>query len=138
MSGWGPRVFPASGGGGGGDQGNPDIVDHVLSIYGEVNLVAGPETTVLSYTTVGSTVTQLVRGEFGGTNIAQYRLYIDNVIQARFVTWFNGPMDGHWDFSGEERGLSLNPGQVIKITAEHGRPFAGDFFARLSIIRIDA
>lgn len=140
MSGWGPRVLPATGGGGGGGGGigNPDLPEEVLSIYDEANAVlANVDATIISYTIVGSNPTHLIRAEFGGTNIGRYYLKIDGVVQAQFVTWFNGPMDGSWDFSANSQGLPLNPGQIITIKVSHGRPFSGDYWAKLTLIKVD-
>lgn len=138
MTGWGPKTGSASGGGGGGDQGNPDIVDHVINVYNDVLLVpANVETNIINYV-VPASLMQIVRAEFGGTNIGKYRFYIDNVCKAQYVTWFNGPMDGTWNFDAGGKGEDLLSGQVIKVTAEHGRPFVGDYWVKLTFIKIDA
>lgn len=137
MSGWGPRTFSLFGGGGGGGIGNPDLADNGFTVYGEDTVASEATVNLLDYT-VGANSIHLIQVEFGGKNIGDYKLLINNTLKARFVTWFNGPMDGFWNFSIPQiGGLPLGSGMNIKVSVTNDRPEPALFFARFLGVNID-
>lgn len=135
MSGWGPRVLISDGNSGAG---NPDLPDAPFLEYGEFIVAGGGSNNLINYTTPGSNVVHLTRVEFGGKNIGDYRLLINDVVKARFVTWFNGPMDGFWDFTVEGfGGLPLAAGTNIKVQVNNDRSEMAEFFARIYGLVLD-
>lgn len=142
MSGWGPRVIVNEQTGGG--SGVIDLTDTVLSVYDDVSAVApSVPTVIITYvvpTIVATypTAMELMNVEFGGTNIARYYLLINDVVQAQHITWFNGGgLNGTWDFRSLNNGIRPNAGDTIKVSVTHERPPAGDFYARLNLLRVE-
>lgn len=101
-----------------------------FSQYGEANAVVfGSETTILTYTVPPNLKLRLAMIEYDGTNIAEFKVKIDSVVQAKRRTYFSGPLSGEFIFP---EGLTLLSGQVIVLTVLHSRPSSGDFAARLT------
>lgn len=136
MTGWGPKI--STGGGGGGNNGNPDIPDSVFLVYQDEGGVAqNTLSTVLSYTTSPSIPTKLIRCSFGGTNVSKFWLYIDGVLQDKYATRFEN-LNGVWELGSEFNGLSVGLGSLIEVKAQHNRPYACEYWARLSLISVDS
>jgi hypothetical protein len=103
-----------------------------FNYYDSVTAVpAGAETVVIQRTVLPSTAMVLANVQFSGTNIATYRLYIDSDIIGTHVTWHDGNISDSMSFALDQlAGLRINAGQTLKLTAQHGRPFIGDFTGR--------
>lgn len=98
------------------------------NIYAEaLSVPSGSETQILSYSVPLDKVFILRRIEASGNNIATFRVKIDAVVIAKVYTYFSGPLSYVFDFSEFE----LNAGAILSVTAEHARPDAGDFSARV-------
>lgn len=111
----------------------PTGTQEYKNLFGQATAVlAGIQTTIVSYTVPGLASFSLYLGEFSGTNIATYDLYIDNVLQARKRTWFNGNMADEFNFEpATKEGFIVEGGTIIRIDVTHNRPFSGDFEARI-------
>ena len=112
----------------------------VLSPYTEaLAVVSGSETDMSTYTVPAGKVAFLQRAEYGGENIATYRVKLNGSVIGKRRTWFTGDLVGQmiWQESAA-RGLSLIAGDVVKVTVEHSRIMAADFESRLVILQEDA
>jgi hypothetical protein len=143
MPGWSPKVSTSGGGGGSGGviqiPGNTSANDSSFTLYNEVSSVATSVTTdIFTYVVPVSPIIHVLRFEFGGTNIGQYKLYFGATVQAQHLTWWNGPgLNGMWDFSvSGGGGLAVASGTVIKVKVTHFRPYVGDFYTRMSGLEI--
>lgn len=150
MSGFGPKVSKAGGGttgpqpviivGGGQITGDTVATDVTRDLYFEApSVAAGIETNIMNYIVPLTPIFQLVRFEFGGTNIGQFFLYFDNVRVNQYITWFNGSgLTGDWSYkSGIPGGIDVGAGVNIKLTCLHNRPFLGDFYSRMIYVLIN-
>jgi hypothetical protein len=109
-------------------------------LYNEISAVATSVTTDLFTWVVPATpLFHVLRFEFGGTNIAQYKLYFGATVQAQALTWWNGPGLNHtWDFTTEGGGgLQVVGGTVVKVKVTHFRPYVGDFYCRMSGVEVN-
>ena len=111
----------------------------LISTFNDISAVAaGVETTVTTYTVPVGKVFYLQRVEVSGSNIAEYWLKIANVVVDKRYSWFTKGLSDLFDFSGGLlRGLKVNAGVTVKVTVRHGRPFAGDFNARIQGVEVD-
>jgi hypothetical protein len=107
-----------------------------LNVYGEADaIVAGSETVVVSYTVPGEKSAYLLRGEFSGTQISQYWIYVNGIKIASRRTHHGSGLTGEFTFTGGTlEGLPLGSGDLIELTTLFNRPGTGDFEARLQII----
>jgi hypothetical protein len=106
-----------------------------LSVYyNEVSNVANAvETTILSVTVpVGPDSYRLTEIETSGTNIATYRVYINNAIIVEKRSWWF-EFDITFAFEGFLNGIILNPGDNVKVTVTQYRPVVGTFEATADI-----
>lgn len=90
-------------------------------------VIAGITTAVITYTAIANT--KILSCDFGGTNIAEYSLYIQAALNAKQCTYFT-QLNGRFDFKD---GLPVNTGDVITLEVVHNRPDPGDFNANLLI-----
>lgn len=141
MGGWfGP--FNTSGGGSSSGVsinkglGDTTIADPVIGIYDTATAVPmSTLTTVVSHTCTGTT--HLMYVEFGGTNIAQYYLYLDAVEVNQYITDHREGLNGHWDIRTVVGGQSIPAGTVISVKVLHGRTMPGDFYGKINIVQVD-
>jgi len=139
MTGWGSK----SGGGAGGSgvpnvPGNTSTPDPAFSVYGEALAVpSGVETTILTWV-VPAPIVHLMRVEFGGQNIGEYRLKFGATVQSRSTIWFSGPLNGTWNFETMAGGgVPVASGTVVRVTVLHARPMASDHHARIQYLEIN-
>jgi hypothetical protein len=92
---------------------------------------AGALTDILTYTVPAPYSGILFRVEVGGNNVATYEIHINNVVEARLRTWFGTSLTQVFEFSSGASGFQLATGDVVKVKVIHGRPYVGDFEARL-------
>lgn len=109
------------------------VVGTVRSIFDEALAVpSGSPTTILSYTAPSATT--FIRVNTGGTNIAQFEVYINGTLNARQRTYFGATLDTTFDYSAGSEGFVLNSGDLVEVKVTHQRPSSGDFEARLEVI----
>lgn len=104
----------------------------LYSLFNSISSVSnGVLTTILSYTVPIGKTDFLSLIEVSGTNMAQFDVYINGVLNARkrtSLTEFNE----EFDFSvTNEIGLSLSAGTIVLITVLQNRPDLGNYEARL-------
>lgn len=98
------------------------------NIFQEVDSVpSGVTSIVASYTALANT--KLISCDFGGTNIAEYSLYIGGVLAAKKFTFFQN-LNERFNFAD---GLPVMNGDIIKVEVIHNRPDVGDFSANILI-----
>ena len=134
MTGWGPKVLDGGGGGQPSIPGDGPLPDPSKSTFNRITAVpANVETDLLVFPVPATPIIHLVRIDFGGENIGNYKLYEGATQQAEYFTWFNGPgLTATWDFTDTKGGgVALTPSSILKVTVEHWRPFLGPFFARM-------
>ena len=107
------------------------------SFYNEVTSVAASSlTTVLTYTVPTGKTVFIQKVVTSGTNIAEYSLYLNGVIQDKRRTNFGGDLNAEFGFAETAIGLPVAAGDIILIKAIHNRTFLGDFNARIQVIEI--
>jgi len=111
---------------------------NVKSTYNEVLAVPpGATTVIVSYTVPTMKQAVLQRAPFSGENVARFDLLINNVVQDTARLYFGGDYTGSFDFtSGNDSGLLLNAGDIVKIQVLHNRPDTGAFEARIQVLEI--
>lgn len=98
------------------------------NIYDTAGSVAsGSSQNIVTYTVPAGKKFFLSIVEFGGQNIANFEFLLDNVIEAKKRTWFNGPFFGEFFFNN----LELSAGQKIDLKVENFRPTVADFEGRI-------
>lgn len=98
------------------------------NIFNEVSSVAsGVLTTIATYTALANT--NLLKVDVGGTNIAEYSIYIGGVLQSKKYTYFQN-LNETLDFKD---GLPVTTGALIEIKVLHNRPDLGNFNTNILI-----
>ena len=98
------------------------------NIFQEViNIPAGVTQIVGSYTALANT--KLLSCDFGGTNVAEYSLYIGNDLTAKKYTFFQN-LNERFLFAD---GLPVNNGDIITVEVLHNRPDPGNFSVNILI-----
>jgi len=101
-----------------------------FSLFDEISAIASATlTTILTHTVPALTTLKLYKIEVSGTNTATYELYVNAVIEGRRRTYFGGSLSEAFEFPTSS--LLLAAGDVVDVKVIHGRPFTGDFEARL-------
>lgn len=116
----------------------PTSNSQVVSTYNEiVSVASGMTTTIVTYTVPVGKEAVLQRCPVSGDNIARYDLLINNVVQDTVRTMFGADLTQLFDFtSGNDSGLVLNAGDVVKIQVLHNRPSLGMFESRIQVLEI--
>lgn len=101
------------------------------SIYGETLSVAfGATDTIVSYTVPVNKTFRVSLVEFNGSNIGQYKIYVDSVLQASKTTYYGGPLSGDFPFIS----YKLIAGQVIELEIDNSTSIngtIGEFHGRI-------
>lgn len=110
----------------------------VVSKFNEVVAIAsGATTQLVSYTVPAGKHAFLQRSAVSGENIGKYDLLINAVVQDTVRTMFGGDLTGMFDFtSGNDSGLLLNPGDIVKVQVFNPRPYIGTFNARIQVLEV--
>jgi hypothetical protein len=138
VSGWGDNVSSGGGGGGGSIPGNTSTPDDILTAFVQVEAQAAGDFDLPTYTIPNNgSLYHLMLVEFGGTNVAKYSLYFGSALKARYATWFAGGLNGKWDYRGPPGGLPIGGGTILKISCSHNRPEVGDFWAKLTLLKVN-
>lgn len=99
------------------------------NIYNEVLSVANNVLTIItSYTVINPG--SLVSIDSSGTNIAEYRVYLNGGVISKKRTYFGDDLNASFSF---DIGLNVTPGDVIQLRVIHLRPSLGDFNANIKI-----
>lgn len=109
----------------------------LVSVYNEVTAVAASVlTTVQTFTAPVAKVTYLQKIEVSGTNIAEYRIEINNVVQDKKRTYFGAELNLKFMFVELGTGLALAVGDVVTVKVIHARPDVGDFNSRIQVVEV--
>jgi hypothetical protein len=116
----------------------PSTNSTTVSTYNEVVAVAANATVQLvTYTVPVGMQAVLQRCPVSGDNIARYDLMVDGVTVDTLRTMFGSDQSQMFDFtSGNDSGLILNAGQVVKIQVFNPRPYVGTFEGRIQVLQI--
>lgn len=112
------------------------VGESVFPAYNEVLSVPSfTNVNVVSYTVpVGKTAT-LQRAFVSGENIARYDVFVNSVTIGTKRTYFGGPLNNDFEFSGPGGGgVALATGDVVTIKAIHHRPVPGSFEGTIEVI----
>ncbi len=95
---------------------------------------ASAETDVLSYAVPAGKTLSIKHAHGSGNLYAIWRLKVDSVIKAVRRASDGGGLNAAFDFSDDSNsgGVLAAAGQVVSLTVEHNRPWAGDFEADLT------
>lgn len=112
------------------------VDSEITNTFGTAASVStGVLTTVASYTVPGSTITELLRVEGSGSNIALYEVYKNATLIAKKRTNFGSDLSVVFDFLSGLRGVPLAEGDVVTIRVLHNRPYTGNFEGRIQTIK---
>ena len=106
--------------------------------YNEINSVTKDlETVLLTFTAPSGVSTYLQRIDVSGSNIAEYKIKIDNVIIDKKRTMHGNGLNEYFIFDGKSNnGYPLTSGQIVTVTVIHSRPQTGDFNSKLQVIQV--
>lgn len=120
-------------------QSTPSSNVTLINKYNELAALASGSTTVLvTYTVPPSKESVLQKCAFSGDNIGKYQVLINNVVQDTGRTMFGADLTGCFDFTtGNENGIVLVAGDIVKIQVFNPRPYAADYNARIQVLEIN-
>jgi len=102
-----------------------------------VGVIANTETEIVSYTVPVGKSALLQRITYGGENVAEYDIYINNIIRERRRTYHGENLCGVADFiGGSEEGLPLDDGDIVSLKLTHIRTYASDHEGRIQVLEI--
>lgn len=105
--------------------------------YNEVSaVVTGILTTMQTYTVPVGKTAYLQKVDVSGTNIAEYTVLVNSVIQDKKRTYFSGDLNTEFKFADNTQGYPLATGDVVVTKVIHGRPDSGDFNSRIQVIEV--
>lgn len=106
---------------------SPSSVPGLDVTYQETSAVAsGSETTLISIVSPPSGM-KIYKVDFGGENIALFRLKINGVTKSSKRTFFGGNLNDSFQFEPYTNGLELAPADILTITVVHNRPMTANF-----------
>lgn len=115
-------------------QSNPGVLS---SIYSEITSVAASTLTAIqTFTAQIGVTTYLQKIEVSGSNIAEYTVEINSVVEDKRRTYFSGPLNTEFRFVETGTGLPLSVGDTVRVRVIHSRPTVGDFNSRLQIVEV--
>lgn len=115
-------------------QSNPGVLG---TIYDEVSSVPSSTlTTIQTFTAAMGVLTYLQKIEISGSNIAEYTVEINGVVEDKKRTYFSGPFNVEFKFVETGTGLPLDVGDVVRVRVIHTRPTVGDFNSRFQVIEV--
>lgn len=115
-----------------------DTLGTLISSFSEITSVASSTTTdINSYTVPIGKTGFLQKVYLSGTNIAEYEILINGIVQEKTRTWFGNSLNEELDFSDySKNGIPLIAGDIVKARVTHNRPSVGDFNARIQVVEI--
>ena len=100
-------------------------------------VVSGATTTIVQYTVPLGKTALLERSVCSGENIGTYTFLINGVTQSVLRTYYAGSFNVTFEFTtGQDNGLVLHPGDIVKVTILHNRPYTGNFDGRIQVFEI--
>lgn len=110
----------------------------VVSNYNEILAIpSGLTSQIVTYTVPPSSQAILQRCPVSGENVARYDLLINGTVQDTIRTMFGGDLTGMFDFtSGNDSGLLLVAGDIVKLQVLHNRPDSAAFEGRIQVLQI--
>lgn len=114
------------------------IPERVHNQFNETPAVPnGVETLVVGYSIPSAKSGKLQRVEFSGENIASFTVYLNGVKIAKKQTYFSGPLNGEFNFTGfTEEGPLLSQGDLVELKVIHNRPSPGSFAGRIQLVEL--
>ena len=118
----------------------PSSNSTIVNTYNELVAVAsGLTVTIVTYTVPPATQAIFQKASFSGENIARYDLFINGAVQDTARTMFGGDLTGEFNFTtGNDSGLIVPAGQIIKVQVYNVRPTAASFEARIQVLEVPA
>ena len=112
--------------------------NQVKNVFGSAAaVVSGATTTIVQYTVPLNKIAILERSVASGENIGAFTILINNVVQSIQRTYYAGGFNVTFEFiTGQDNGLVLQPGDNVKVTILHNRPYVGNFDARIQVFEI--
>ena len=112
--------------------------NQVKNIFGTAAAVpSGATTTIVQYTVPLNKIAILERSVASGENIGAFTILINNAVQSIQRTYYAGGFNVTFEFiTGQDNGLVLQPGDNVKVTILHNRPYVGNFDARIQVFEI--
>lgn len=110
----------------------------VKNTFGAASAVAsGLTTTIVQYTVPINKTALLQRSVASGENIGTYTLSVNGLTQSVLRTYFAGSFNVTFDFvTGQDNGLVLQAGDIVKVEILHNRPYIADFDGRIQVFEI--
>lgn len=99
-------------------------------------LASGSLTTVQTYTVPALKTAFLQKIDVSGTNIAEYSIFINAVIQDKKRTYFGNSLNSEFLFADSGSGLPLVAGDIVTTKVIHSRPTIANFNSRIQIIEV--
>ena len=107
------------------------------SFYNEITSVAASVlSSIQTYTVPVVSFAYLQKVEVSGTNIAEYTIEINSVVQDKKRTYFSGSLNTDFTFVESGTGIPLSTGDIVEIKVVHLRPTVGDFNSRIQVIEV--
>lgn len=118
----------------------PSTTSTVINTYNElVAVAAGATVQIVSYTVPVGMQAVFQRASFSGENIAKYDLIINGITQDTARTMFGGDLTGEFNFeTGNDNGLVVAAGNIIKVQVYNNRPTIANFEARIQVLVLPA
>ena len=114
----------------------PEVIGVGKNLYSEITAVpSGPTVTVQTYTVPADKTGYLMKVTVSGTNIAEFAVLINGVIQDKRRTWFCD-FNEDFDFLEQNGGIQINAGDIVTVTVNHWRPALGDFNSKILVTEV--
>lgn len=109
-----------------------------VSKFNEIVAVpSGSTTQLVTYTVPAGKSAVLQKAVVSGDNIGKYDLLINNIRQDTIRTMFGADLSITFDFtSGNENGLVLVAGDIVKVQVFNPRPYSADYNARIQVLEV--
>lgn len=110
----------------------------IITTYSEaLSVVAAILTTIITYTVPVGKTAKLQRVAVNGENIADYTVIVNGTLTDRKRTYFSGPLNETFEFTGyPDGGVSLIAADTVIVKVIHNRPMSADFGARVQVLQI--
>jgi hypothetical protein len=123
--------------GAGGAGGSP-LANSVYNYNEVTNVSPGVETTIVTYTAVSTANCYLQYVESSGTNVSQFRVYINAaVVDKKYGSWTQYNVEFAY-FTGNTTapGIKLSTGDVVTITGVQSSTTTSNFNAVIQVLEI--
>lgn len=123
---------------GGGGAGGAPAAGSVYRYNEVTNVLPGLETLITSYTAVSTADCYLQQVASSGTNMAEFRVYINGVVsdkQYSSLTQFGVQFD-YFTGNTSVPGVKLSTGDIVTVKALQNRPYSCNFNATIQILEV--